>query len=49
MAWEEEDEVLYAWANRHVLCDPMATAILSALKSAEIENLHKIIVEGDAS
>lgn len=51
MARDEEAKVRYKWAKVHVLCDPMQTevaTILWALQLAQAEDLHIIIVEGDA-
>ena len=51
MARDKEAKVLYTWAKVHVLCDPMQTevaTILWALQLAQAEDLHIIIVEGDA-
>ena len=51
MARDEEAKVRYTWAKVHVLCDAMQTevaTILWALQLAQAEDLHIIIVEGDA-
>ena len=51
VVWDENGQILKAWAKEHILCDPLqaeVVALLWAVQLASEDEFKHIIIEGDS-